>query len=116
MALANLADNSFCSAFIRFNNSSQSWKAGQLVHVNIIKEMTTVPMAIREDAVQTFRDWQVVFIRVGEQFEVRPLELGRHSEGYIEVLNGLQANQVYGAGNSFLLKAELGKSGASHDH
>ncbi len=109
-------DTRSVQAFIRFNNSSQSWKAGQLVHVNIIKEMTTVPMAIREDAVQTFRDWQVVFIRVGEQFEVRPLELGRHSEGYIEVLNGLQANQVYGAGNSFLLKAELGKSGASHDH
>ncbi|MCB1657945.1 MAG: efflux RND transporter periplasmic adaptor subunit [Pseudomonadales bacterium] len=109
-------DTRSAQAFVRFDNPSQSWKAGQLVHVNIIKEMTTVPMAIREDAVQIFRDWQVVFIRVGEQFEVRPLELGRHSQGYIEVLNGLSPNQVYGAGNSFLLKAELGKSGASHDH
>jgi cobalt-zinc-cadmium efflux system membrane fusion protein len=58
----------------------------------------------------------VVFVRVGEHFEVRPLELGRRANGYIEVLSGLQPNQVYGAGNSFLLKAELGKAGASHDH
>ncbi len=103
-------------AFISLNNPSQQWRAGQLVQVDIAKNTVTVPMAIREDALQSFRDWQVVFVRVGEQFEVRPLELGRHANGYIEVLSGLQPNQVYGAGNSFLLKAELGKAGASHDH
>jgi cobalt-zinc-cadmium efflux system membrane fusion protein len=48
-------------------------------------------MAIREDALQTFRDWQVVFVRVGEQFEVRPLELGRRANGYIEVLQWFTA-------------------------
>lgn len=103
-------------AFISLNNQAQQWRAGQLVQVDIVQNTVTAPMAIREDALQTFRDWQVVFVRVGEQFEVRPLELGRRANGYIEVLNGLQPNQVYGAGNSFLLKAELGKAGASHDH
>ena len=103
-------------AFISLNNQSQQWRAGQLVQVEIAKNAVTVPMAIREDALQTFRDWQVVFVRVGEQFEVRPLELGRRANGYIEVLSGVQPKQVYGAGNAFLLKAELGKAGASHDH
>ena len=109
-------DTRSAPAFITLNNLSQQWRAGQLVQVDIAKNTVTVPMAIREDALQTFRDWQVVFVRVGEQFEVRPLELGRHANGYIEVLSGLQPKQVYGAGNSFLLKAELGKAGASHDH
>jgi cobalt-zinc-cadmium efflux system membrane fusion protein len=109
-------DTRSAPAFISLNNPSQQWRAGQLVQVDIVQETVTVPMAIREDALQTFRDWQVVFVRVGEQFEVRPLELGRRANGYIEVLSGLQPNQVYGAGNSFLLKAELGKAGASHDH
>jgi cobalt-zinc-cadmium efflux system membrane fusion protein len=109
-------DTRSAPAFISLNNPSQQWRAGQLVQVDIVQETLTVPMAIREDALQTFRDWQVVFVRVGELFEVRPLELGRRANGYIEVLSGLQPNQVYGAGNSFLLKAELGKAGASHDH
>ncbi len=109
-------DTRSAPAFISLNNPSQQWRAGQLVQVDIVQDTVTVPMAIREDALQTFRDWQVVFVRVGEQFEVRPLELGRRTNGYIEVLSGLQPNQVYGAGNSFLLKAELGKAGASHDH
>ena len=109
-------DTRSAPVFISLNNQAQQWRAGQLVQVEIAKNTVTVPMAIREDALQTFRDWQVVFVRVGEQFEVRPLELGRRANGYIEVLSGLQPNQVYGAGNSFLLKAELGKAGASHDH
>lgn len=109
-------DTRSAPAFISLNNQAQQWRAGQLVQVEIVQNTVTVPMAIREDALQTFRDWQVVFVRVGEQFEVRPLELGRHANGYIEILNGLQLKQVYGAGNSFLLKAELGKAGASHEH
>ena len=69
-----------------------------------------------EDALQNFRDWDVVFIRVGNDFEARPLELGDKYNGFVGVKSGLKAGQVYAAGNSYLLKAELGKSGATHDH
>jgi cobalt-zinc-cadmium efflux system membrane fusion protein len=34
----------------------------------------------------------------------------------VEVLNGLSAGEQYAAENSFAIKAELGKSGASHQH
>ncbi|MFX6887875.1 hypothetical protein ABTH62_18540, partial [Acinetobacter baumannii] len=67
-------------------------------------------------SLQSFRDWDVVFIRVGNDFEARPLELGEKYNGYVEVKSGLRVGQVYAAGNSYLLKAELGKSGATHDH
>jgi len=74
------------------------------------------PMVVREDALQTYRDWDVVFLRVGDDFEVRPLELGEKFNGFVEVKSGLKVGQKYAAGNSYLIKAELGKSGASHDH
>ena len=49
-------------------------------------------------------------------FEARPLKLGRSDGKMVEVLTGLSAGEQYAAGNSFVIKAELGKSGASHDH
>jgi cobalt-zinc-cadmium efflux system membrane fusion protein len=34
----------------------------------------------------------------------------------VEVLSGLSAGERYAAKNSFVIKADLGKAGASHDH
>ena len=101
--------------FIEISNQFK-WRSGQLITAQIFEKQTMKQMVVREDALQTFRDWDVVFIRVGDDFEARPLELGDKFNGYVEVKSGLKAGQVYAAGNSYLLKAELGKSGATHDH
>ena len=101
--------------FIEISNQFK-WRSGQLITAQIFEKQTMKQMVVREDALQTFRDWDVVFIRVGNDFEARPLELGDKFNGYVEVKSGLKAGQVYAAGNSYLLKAELGKSGATHDH
>ena len=101
--------------FIEIPNQFK-WRSGQLITAQIFEKQTMKQMVVREDALQTFRDWDVVFIRVGNDFEARPLELGDKFNGYVEVKSGLKAGQVYAAGNSYLLKAELGKSGATHDH
>ena len=57
-----------------------------------------------------------MFGRYGEQFEARLVELGRSDGTMVEVLGGLQAGERYAAKNSYLIKADIGKSGASHDH
>ena len=101
--------------FIEIANQFK-WRSGQLVTAQIFENQSTKAMVVREDALQNFRDWEVVFIRVGNDFEARPLELGDKYNGFVEVKSGLKAGQVYAAGNSYLLKAELGKSGATHDH
>jgi len=101
--------------FIEIPNQFR-WRSGQLITAEIFENQSMKPMVVREDALQNFRDWDVVFIRVGNEFEARPLELGDKFNGYVEVKSGLKAGQVYAAGNSYLLKAELGKSGATHDH
>ena len=52
----------------------------------------------------------------GESLEARPLEVGRTDGKFVEVVGGLNAGEIYAAANSFLIKADLEKSGASHDH
>ena len=77
---------------------------------------TDVPLAVRRSALQTFRDFDVVFAKVGDTYEVRMLQLGLKDENYIEVLGGLSPEEIYVTGNSYLVKADIEKSVANHDH
>lgn len=103
-------------AHVDIPNPKGLWRPGLFVTVELVQEETLVPVAVSADAVQTFRDWDVVFMQSGNQFEVRPLELGRSDGQWVEVISGLSPGEKYAAGNSFVLKADLGKSGATHDH
>lgn len=97
-------------------NPEQRWRAGMFVKIAVVQQQVSVPVAVLRSGLQKFRDWDVVFVRVGDQFEARPLELGRTDGDWIEVLAGLSAGERYAAENSFILKADVGKAGASHDH
>lgn len=94
--------------------------AGLQPGMRIMAEVTTaeteVPLAVRESGLQAFRDFTVVYARVEDTYEVRMLELGRSDGMYTEVLGGLRPGEVYVTDNSFLIKADIDKSGASHDH
>ncbi|MEJ5896368.1 efflux RND transporter periplasmic adaptor subunit [Aquabacterium sp. G14] len=97
-------------------NPKGLWRPGLPVRVAVTETQADVPVAIDVEAIQTVRDWQVVFGRYGQQLEARPLTLGRSDGKRVEVLSGLSAGELYAAKNSFVIKAELGKAGASHDH
>lgn len=97
-------------------NPKGVWRPGLQVKVQLVTGSVEVPVAVAAEAIQTVRDWTVVFGRYGNELEARPLELGRSDGTFIEVVGGLNAGEVYAATNSFLIKADLEKSGASHDH
>lgn len=103
-------------ARVTLQNPDRSWRPGLFVTVDVVQDETEVPVAVLVDAVQSFRDWKVVFARYGEAFEARPVELGRSDGKWVEVVKGLPRGTPYAAANSFVLKADLGKAGASHDH
>ena len=75
-----------------------------------------MPLAVKRTALQTFRDFTVVFVQVGDTYEVRMLELGRQDDTWVEVKGGLKPGSIYVTENSYLIKADIEKSGASHDH
>ncbi len=97
-------------------NPTGQWRPGLFVSGRVVVDETTVPIAVDVGALQTLRDWTVVFVRDGDLYEAQPIEVGRRDAQVAEVLSGLQAGQDYVAAGSFILKADIGKSGASHDH
>ncbi|ODS57803.1 MAG: hypothetical protein ABS36_05015 [Acidobacteria bacterium SCN 69-37] len=104
------------TARLTLPNAKGEWRPGLFVTVKLVREETHIPLAVSAEAIQTFRDWQVVFVKYGDWFEARPLELGRSDGKWVEVLSGLKAGDQYAAANSFAVKAEIGKLGATHDH
>jgi membrane fusion protein, heavy metal efflux system len=98
------------------DNADGHWRPGQSALMRVLNQSSMAPLVIDERAVQRFRDWQVAFIQVGDTFEIRPLELGRSDGRWVEVKNGLQLGDRYVVEQSFLIKADIEKSGAAHDH
>lgn len=103
-------------ARVVLNNPNQSWLPGLPVNIELVADEVEVPLAVSAEGIQTLRDWTVVFGRYSEYFEARPIKLGRRDAQNIEVIEGLSIGEKYAAGNSFLIKADIGKAGASHDH
>ncbi len=98
------------------SNTDRQWRPGMYVTIELLKESREVPLAVQANAVQSHNGWSVVFIKVGDIYEARPLELGESDGQWVEVLKGLQPGVEYVSKNSFVIKAEIGKSGATHDH
>lgn len=97
-------------------NEKSNWLVGLPVNIDLVADEVNVPLAVSVEAIQSLQYGDVVFGRYGDAFEARPVALGRRDSKYVEVLSGLNDGEQYAAGNSFVVKAELGKAGASHDH
>lgn len=104
------------TARVRLPNKDGRWRPGLFVDVELVREERKVPVAVPPAALQRLRDWTVVFVRHGEVFEARPVQTGRRDAHHVEIIEGLAPGDRFAAANSFLLKADLGKAGASHDH
>ena len=89
---------------------------GMRLMANVVIAENEVPLAVKTTGLQSFRDFTVVYAKVGETYEVRMLDLGRLDDTNVEVLGGLRPGETYVTDNSFLIKADIDKSGASHDH
>jgi len=97
-------------------NTDGQWRPGAAVRANVAITEKPVAMWVPLSALQKFRDWDVVFIRSGDEYEIRPLTLGQRDAKNIEVLEGLKVGDEIVTEQSYLVKADIEKSGASHDH
>lgn len=101
---------------VLINNSEGQYHVGQFVKADISLGSFDVSLAVNKAALQAFRDFTVVYQKIGEQYEVRMLELGREAGNWVEVKSGIEAGAQYVSQNSYTIKADIEKSGASHDH
>ncbi|MEQ8312297.1 MAG: efflux RND transporter periplasmic adaptor subunit [Sphingopyxis sp.] len=96
--------------------AARTFRPGMAVEGSFAVAEANVPLAVRTKAIQRFRDFEVVFAKVGNTYEVRMLEIGRRTPEWTEVLGGLEAGTQYVTDGAFLIRADIDKAGASHDH
>lgn len=97
-------------------NPQGEWRPGMAVSAEVTLAERQVPLAVKTAGLQRFRDFTVVFAQIGDTYEVRMLELGERDGEWVEVLGGIDPGAPYVVEQSFLIKADIDKSGASHDH
>lgn len=108
-------------ARLELPNQHHQWPPGMFVTVEVSLSERNVPLAVPESSVLLIENKPSVFVKAkapdgDEGFEVRHLKTGRSDGRWVEITDGLKAGEVVAAGNTFLLKAEMGKSSAEHSH
>lgn len=103
-------------ARIRIKNPDPHFSPGAFVSGRVVTSRVEVPLVIDSSAIQRIEGKDTVFVREQETFEPRSVILGRSDERGTEILSGLVLGERYAAGNTFILKADLGKSEAEHEH
>ncbi len=93
-------------------NPGRQWSPGVFVTAKVTVKAVDVGVLVPKSAVQTIEGKSVVFIREGEGFEARTVKIGRQNGTYAEILSGVNAGDQFVSKQSFLLKADLGKSEA----
>ena len=109
-------DQPFITARVPLDNRDGLWTPGQLLTGNIVTSQVEVSLLIDNRAFQEIEGKNVIFVTNKGGYETRELELGQSDGQFSQVLSGLEAGDEYALINSYLLKADLGKAGASHAH
>jgi len=73
-------------------------------------------VAVPVDAVRRLENREVVFIPEEDGFRARAVKVGRRGLTNLEILEGLDAGEQYASAGVFVLKAEIGKNLAAHEH
>jgi len=91
-------------------------RPGLFVTGRLLLAAKPADVVIKLSALQTLEGRTVVFVRNGDRFEAREVEIGRRDGEHAEVLFGLLPGDIYAAKNSFVIKAEMAKGSTSHEH
>ncbi|MFT4807910.1 MAG: cobalt-zinc-cadmium efflux system membrane fusion protein [Paraglaciecola sp.] len=103
-------------AFVKLNNADGNWPVGALTKAQVITATKDTPMLIPKSAIQEFEGQKVVFVKKGTAYQPRPISLGLSDSKNVEVLQGLENGELIVSQNSYLIKADLEKSEAGHEH
>lgn len=97
-------------------NENGLWRPGMTIEGDVTISEKQVPLAVRASALQTMENQTVVFVKEGNSYEQMPVQTGMDDGEYIEIKSGLTAGQEYVSEGSFIIKADILKAGAEHNH
>ena len=94
-------------------NPKGELRPGLFVTAKVATGEVDAPVTVSVSALQTWKEKTIVFVDLGEVFDAREVELGERDNERVEILSGLLPGDKCVVENSFILKAELGKSEAA---
>ena len=97
-------------------NSGLRLRPGLFITGRLTLSAKKVNVAVKSSALQTVENRTVVFVRDGEKFEPRDVETGDRDQEIVEITFGVVDGEMYAAKNSFVVKAEMAKGTAEHEH
>jgi cobalt-zinc-cadmium efflux system membrane fusion protein len=98
------------------DNTARKWRPGSFVTAEIPIDESPATVAVPKIALQSIKGETVVFVRTENGFEARKITTGRQDARLVEVVGGLSAGECIATLNTFVLKADLGKAEAGHEH
>ncbi len=102
-------------ARVTLTNPQGAWRPGLFVTVAVLADSQAVALVVGADAIQTIENQLVAFKVVPGGFVATSVKVGRTDGRNVEVLSGLKPGDKVASSNTFVLKAELGKSGAAEE-
>ena len=103
-------------AVVTIPNKDGKWRPGMTVEGDVHISEMPASVAVLESALQRTEDKDVVFVQEGDGFEIRPVKLGKSDGKFVEIREGLKQGEKYVSEGSFIVKADIGKAAAKHDH
>lgn len=97
-------------------NPESLWRPGLFITASAAGEKKQVSMAVKTDSIHNINDQEYVFIKNGNTYKAKEVVIGRKSNEWTEIISGLRQGEQYVSENSYILKADLEKSSASHEH
>lgn len=110
------AANQALVARVELDNADARWMPGQFVSARVWVGEAQAAVVVPLAAVQVLEEREVVFVAEGDRYRAQPVTLGRRDDRQVEVTAGLEAGARVVVAQSFLVKADIGKSGAGHNH
>jgi cobalt-zinc-cadmium efflux system membrane fusion protein len=101
---------------IVLDNENLQWQPGLYVNVTAVVDRADVPVSVPDAAILRSKFGPAVFVAEGSTFEVQPVTPGRSDGMRTEIVDGIDAGTMVVVENAYLLKAELGRAEATHDH
>jgi cobalt-zinc-cadmium efflux system membrane fusion protein len=114
--LIPVVDQPYQLARVKLDNSQLHLSPGDFVEGHIVVAELKSDLAVTNDAIQTMKGKEGVFIKTNDAYQFTPIRKGRRDDHFTEVLSGLNPNQEYVVKNSYLIKADIEKSEAEHEH
>lgn len=102
------------TARVVLDNADGRWRPGMFVTAQADHGSTHSELVLPRSAIQYMEGETAVFVQNGDEYELRPITIGRESTDAVEVLSGLSTGEVVVTRNGFALKAEMNRGALEH--